>query len=51
LLHGYMDRPDISNTLRSLAEKEFGEERAQILINQFENYNRYLPIIDVDDNR
>ena len=50
---GFMDRPDISRLLESLATREFdagpdeGRRRAEILIDQFNSYNRFIPVIPV----
>ena len=55
--NGFMDRPDISKLLESLSKREFssgpeeGLRRAKILIEQYQSYNRYIPVMPVESDR
>ena len=55
--NGFMDRPDISKLLESLSKREFssgpeeGLRRAKILVEQYQSYNRYIPVMPVESDR
>jgi hypothetical protein len=43
LFSNIMDRPDINKAfLQGLVQKEYGLERAQVLLDQLDNYPRYM---------